>query len=47
VTGAAAVASTRALGEGFVRLCRELAVRELEGRPLPTDLLALFKDLLR
>lgn len=47
VTGAAAVASTRALGEGFVRLCRELAVRELEGRPLPTDLLVLFKDLLR
>jgi predicted GTPase len=47
VTGAAAVASTRALGEGFVKLCRELAVRELEGRPAPADLLALFKDLLR
>lgn len=47
VTGAAAVASTRALGEAFVRVCRELAVRELDGRPVPTDLLALFKDLLR
>ena len=47
VTGAAAVASTRALGEGFVRLCRELAVREAEGRPLPTDLLAFFRETLR
>ena len=40
------MASTSALGETFVRLCRELTVRELEGRPVPTDLLAPFKDLL-
>jgi hypothetical protein len=47
VSGATAVAATRALGEAYVRLCRELAVRSLEGRPVPTDLLERFQELLR
>ena len=47
VSGATAVAATRALGEAYVRLCRELAVRSLEGRPLPTDLLERFRELLQ
>jgi predicted GTPase len=47
VSGATAVAATRALGEAYVRLCRELAVRSLDGRPLPSDLLERFQELLQ
>ena len=48
VAAGAATGATRAVGEAYVRLCREIAVRTLDGRPLPDqELLDAFRSLLQ
>jgi predicted GTPase len=47
VSAGTAVAATRALGEAYARVCRELATRTLDGRPLPADLLETLRGFLR